>query len=32
MTPNDEDAFVAMSQDAKDQRFYEESDSDPNKY
>ncbi|HHF2906458.1 TPA: GNAT family protein [Vibrio diabolicus] len=32
MTPNDEDAFVAMSQDAKYQRFYNESDSDPNKY
>ncbi|HHF3067902.1 TPA: GNAT family N-acetyltransferase [Vibrio diabolicus] len=32
MTPNDEDAFVAMSQDAKYQRFYDESDCDPNKY
>ena len=32
MTPNDEDAFVTMSQDAKYQRFYDESDCDPNKY
>ncbi|MBG0761939.1 GNAT family N-acetyltransferase, partial [Vibrio cidicii] len=32
MTPNDEDAFVAMSQDTKYQRFYDESDCDPNKY
>lgn len=32
MTPNDESAFVAMSQDSKYQRFYDESDCDPNKY
>lgn len=32
MTLNDEDAFVAMSQDAKYQRFYDEKDCDPNKY
>ena len=32
MTLNDEDAFVAISQDAKYQRFYDESDCDPNKY
>ncbi|OEE77353.1 GNAT family N-acetyltransferase [Vibrio genomosp. F6] len=32
MNPNDESAFVAMSQDAKYQRFYDESDCDPNKY
>lgn len=32
MTPTDESAFVAMSQDAKYQRFYDESDCDPDKY
>ncbi|MBF9000883.1 GNAT family N-acetyltransferase [Vibrio nitrifigilis] len=32
MTPDDESDFVAMSQDAKYQRFYDESDCDPNKY
>lgn len=32
MTSNDEDAFITMSQDAKYQRFYDESDCDPNKY
>ena len=32
MNPSDESAFVAMSQDAKYQRFYDESDCDPNKY
>ncbi|MBE4594811.1 GNAT family N-acetyltransferase, partial [Vibrio navarrensis] len=32
MTQNDEDDFVAMSQDVKYQRFYDESDCDPNKY
>lgn len=32
MTPNDESAFVGMSQDSKYQRFYDESDCDPNKY
>lgn len=32
MNPSDEDAFVAMSQDAKYQRFYDESDCDPIKY
>ncbi|GAA0367708.1 GNAT family protein [Bowmanella denitrificans] len=32
MTPSDESAFVAMSQDTKYQRFYDESDCDLNKY
>ena len=32
MNPNDEGDFVAMSQDAKHQRFYGESDCDPDKY
>ncbi|MEJ2766001.1 GNAT family protein [Photobacterium sp. MCCC 1A19761] len=32
MRPEDEDAFVAISQDEKYQRFYDESDCDPNKY
>ncbi|NOH82060.1 GNAT family N-acetyltransferase [Vibrio sp. RE86] len=32
MTLHDEGAFVAMSQDAKYQRFYDENDCDPNKY
>ncbi|MCK6264710.1 GNAT family N-acetyltransferase [Vibrio sp. ZSDE26] len=32
MTPNDEPDFIAMSQDVKYQRFYDESDCDPNKY
>ncbi|CDT68024.1 putative Acyl-CoA N-acyltransferase [Vibrio coralliirubri] len=32
MTPQDESAFVTMSQDAKYQRFYDESDCEPNKY
>ncbi|MGF1720650.1 GNAT family N-acetyltransferase [Vibrio kyushuensis] len=32
MTSIDESAFVAMSQDSKYQRFYDESDCDPNKY
>ncbi|MCQ8868075.1 GNAT family N-acetyltransferase [Vibrio splendidus] len=32
MSLEDECAFVAMSQDAKYQRFYDESDCEPNKY
>jgi RimJ/RimL family protein N-acetyltransferase len=32
MQPDDEDAFVAISQDEKYLRFYDEIDSDPNKY
>lgn len=32
MTLDDQDAFIAMSQDAKYQRFYDEDDCDPNKY
>ncbi|MEZ8861859.1 GNAT family N-acetyltransferase [Vibrio sp. 10N.247.311.51] len=32
MTPQDESAFVGMSQDVKYQRFYDESDCEPNKY
>lgn len=32
MSQKDKSAFVAMSQDAKYQRFYDESDCDPSKY
>lgn len=32
MRPQDESAFVGMSQDVKYQRFYDESDCEPNKY
>ncbi|WP_146447236.1 GNAT family N-acetyltransferase, partial [Vibrio cyclitrophicus] len=32
MTLQDESAFVTMSQDAKYQRFYDESDCEPSKY
>ncbi|MCY9862473.1 GNAT family protein [Vibrio coralliirubri] len=32
MRPQDEPAFVGMSQDVKYQRFYDESDCEPNKY
>lgn len=32
MTPADESAFVATSQDTKYQRFYDENDCDPDKY
>jgi hypothetical protein len=32
MTLGDEDAFVSMSQDPKYQRFYDESDCNPDKY
>ncbi|MGY3571710.1 GNAT family N-acetyltransferase [Vibrio paucivorans] len=32
MTPSDEEVFVAMSQDAKYQRFYDENDCAPTKY
>ena len=32
MTLEDQSAFVAMSQDAKYQRFYDETDCEPSKY